>query len=427
MSVRKRTWKNRNGEIGEAWVVAYTDQNGKRHIKTFRKKKEADDYHGRVAVEVQDGVHTPDHASITVSKAGANWLAACEADKLERATLVEYRRHLVLHIVPFIGSVRLSKLTPAMVSDLRRKLLTGAPAPGEETGKARGAATVRKVMCSLGAILSEAQKDRLVHQNVAKSLGRDRRGKAHQKRRLEVGVDIPSNAEIAAIIGALKPGNRWRPFFLTAIFCGLRASELRGLRWQDVHLDKDTNTGMIHVRQRADRFNKIDAPKSEAGTRSIPLVPIVVEALRNWRPLTGPRLVTTSGPRCPVGALDLVFPNGIGNVESLPNIASRGLWPTQIAAGVSTFKKDADGTIVLDADGKPIKEAKYPGMHALRHWFASWCLNSKAKGGRGLSLKETQSLLGHSSITLTADVYGHLFPRGDDTAELAAAQAALLG
>lgn len=427
MSVRKRTWKSARGEVKEAWVVAYTDQHGKRHIKTFDKKKDADAYHGQVTVEVNSGAHTADHASITVAVAGQRWLDACEAEHLERTTLNEYRRHLVLHIAPHIGSVRLSKLTPAIVSDLRKKLLTGAPAPGESAGKVRAPTLTRKVLCSLGAILAEAQKDGLVHQNVAKSLGRRRRGKAGQKRRLEIGRDIPSREEITAIISALDPANPWRPFLLAAIFTGLRASELRGLRWADVKLDRDTETGLINVRQRADRYNKIAAPKSEAGTRSVPLVPIVVQALREWQPLTltGPRLVT-GNTRCPTGPMGLVFPNGIGNVEHLANLCARRLWPAQIAAGV-TRVKTRGGVPVLDADGRPVLVAKYPGMHALRHWFASWCLNSRAKGGRGLSLKETQTLLGHSSIAMTADVYGHLFPGSNDSNELAAAQAALLG
>jgi len=66
-------------------------------------------------------------------------------------------------------------------------------------------------------------------------------------------------------------------------------------------------------------------------------------------------------------------------------------------------------------------------VHAFRHFFASWCINPKARGGRELPAKVVQALLGHSSIVMTLDRYGHLFPRGDDRAELAKASAALLG
>lgn len=69
--------------------------------------------------------------------------------------------------------------------------------------------------------------------------------------------------------------------------------------------------------------------------------------------------------------------------------------------------------------------AKYGGMHALRHFYASWSINRPQDGGLGLPPKVIQERLGHSSIMMTMDVYGHLFPRGDDAAEMAAAERAL--
>jgi integrase len=48
-------------------------------------------------------------------------------------------------------------------------------------------------------------------------------------------------------------------------------------------------------------------------------------------------------------------------------------------------------------------------LHAMRHFYASWCINRKADGGRELPAKNVQQLLGHSSIVITMDTYGHLF------------------
>lgn len=117
---------------------------------------------------------------------------------------------------------------------------------------------------------------------------------------------------------------------------------------------------------------------------------------------------------CPKGEHGLVFPNGRGGIEWLNNIVLGGFQPTQVTAGVTTRAKD----------GKPAP--KYTGLHALRHWFASWCINRRADGGRELPPKNVQGLLGHSSITVTLDTYGHLYPRGDDAAELAEAARGLL-
>ena len=80
-----------------------------------------------------------------------------------------------------------------------------------------------------------------------------------------------------------------------------------------------------------------------------------------------------------------------------------------------------------DEAGIPISVAKYTGLHALRHFHASWSINRRADGGLELPAMVVQERMGHSSIMMTMDVYGHLFPRGDDAAELAAAEKALLG
>ena len=62
-------------------------------------------------------------------------------------------------------------------------------------------------------------------------------------------------------------------------FTGLRSSELRGLRWKDI----DVKASQLHVRQRADRYNKIGAPKSEKSVRTLPLDTITLDALREWK------------------------------------------------------------------------------------------------------------------------------------------------
>ena len=72
-----------------------------------------------------------------------------------------------------------------------------------------------------------------------------------------------------------------------------------------------------------------------------------------------------------------------------------------------------------------LDHAKYTGMHALRHFYASWCINRRADGGLELPAKVVQERLGHASIVMTLDTYSHLFPRGDDAGIEAAAERAL--
>jgi integrase len=384
MSVRRRTWESADGSRGEAWVVNYTDSGGKRRLKTFKRRRDAEGFELAVSGEVRIGLHVPDSQSVTIAEAGRLWLDSCAAAELERATLVDYRRHLELHIIPLIGAVKLSQLTAPMVrgfADALRKSGTSS-------------AMVRKLRVSLSAILTDALERGLVAQNIVKGMRKQRRGNEtdRHKGKLKIGVDIPAPDEVRAIIAHLE--GRWRPLFLTAIFTGLRASELRGLRWSDVDLTR----GEIYVRQRADRYRVIGRPKSETSERSVPLPPMVINVLRQHR------------LACPKGEQDLVFPNDAGNVYDHASIIKRGLVPLVVKAGL------------VDAKGK----AKYTGLHALRHFYVSWCINRRVDGGLELPLKVVQARLGHASIQMTADTYGHLFPRGDDGSELAAAERAFL-
>ncbi len=411
MSVRKREWTTPKGEKKSAWVVDYHDAAGKRRLKTFAKKKEADQFAATATVEVKEGVHVADSASIGIEEAGKLWIANAKAIALERATIMDYERHLRMHINPFIGRTKLPSFSIAKARAFEDQLRDAGRSP----------AMIKKVLVSLGSLIADAQERGLVARNVIRDM-KKRRGsseKRHEKRqkgRLKIGVDIPTREDVKALLGVLT--GRWRPVILVAIFCGLRASELRGLRWTDVDLDKRE----IHVRQRADRFNDIGRPKSESGERTVPAPPMVINALKEWK-LVCPR--RDSGKKDetgePIMVLDLVFPNGAGKVEQLNNILRRGLHPAWVSAGVAVETGEVDNK------GKPVVAPKYTGMHALRHFFASWCINRKEDGGLALPPKVVQERMGHSSISVTMDTYGHLFPRNDDADEMAAAERAFLG
>lgn len=414
MSVRKRQWTTSKGERKEGWIVDYVDQAGRRHIKSFAKKKEADRAEAAIKVEVHAGVHTAASDSKTVREAADLWLSACEGAGLEPATIAAYRQHVRLHIVPYLGRERLSQLSAPLIRSFEDDLRTGAPAPGALEGKPRSVAMVKRVLRSLGAIVADAQERGLVARNVIRELrsnrhrGKERRAERRQKGKLRVGVDIPTREEIKAIVLVLK--GKKKPLILTAIFTGLRSSELRGLRWSDVDLARRE----LHVRQRADRYKTIGKPKSESGNRTIPFPSLVSNALREWK------------MACPIGDDDLVFPTPAGKVEYHSNIVKTALWPALTEAGVTVPVLDEKGEPVIAKNGKQVVAPKYSGLHALRHFYASWCINAKEDGGLALPPKVVQERLGHSTIMMTLDVYGHLFPRNDEAKQMDAAERSLL-
>jgi integrase len=374
------------------WRASYTDGAGVRRKKQFPRKSDAEAWLVEICHDVARGVHTPGSISPTVKEAAALWIKRCNEKRLESTTIDGYEEHVDLHIVPFIGAKKLSELTVPAVNSFADQLRTAD----------RSAAMIKKVVGSLGAIFKEARRRGLSNVDPTSGIELDLPDREDPR------PVIPTKSELQAIIAGAA--GRWRPVILVAIFCGLRASELRGLRWADV----DFENRQLNITQRADASHKIGRLKSKAGYRSIPCPSGVLNALREWK------LV------CPKGDLGLVFPNGIGKVESHSNLVERGFQPIQLAAGISERRQATDQATdkpAVDDAGKPVmvEVAKY-GMHALRHACASLWIES------GYNPKQIQRLMGHSSIKVTFDIYGHLFADADaDQRAAEAVQNRLLG
>lgn len=292
----------------------------------------------------------------TISDAIQQWLKQCKRNDLERATMRSYRNHADIHIKPKLGDVILTDLDIDTIEEFLDEML--------ETSSR---SMVKKVLVSLRSIVSVAVKKEWISRNIVSDVD-FKISSRHRKAK-----EIPTKAEINLIIA--KADKVYKPLFTTAILTGMRISELRGLRWCDIDWDKR----LIRVTQRADRYSNIGSLKTASALRNIPMSPLVFKALTKWK------------AKCPESKLDLVFPNGAGNPESLSNIYNRGLKPLLIANGI------------VKEDGK----AKY-SMHQLRHAAASLFIEQK------WSLKKIQTIIGHASISTTMDIYGHLF---DDAEE----------
>jgi integrase len=371
MSIRKRTWKSA-GEIRTAWVVNYTDRDGNRRLKTFELRKDAAAWWTTVSSKIKDGTHVPDN-KITLGALYQLWIDDCanggpDRPPLERTTIEQRRQHLRLHIDPFMGRVKLTDLTTAHVTDLMSRLRAAG----------RSVAMVRKVRSTLRTALEFAREQKLVAVNVV-AVGRRTRanGRHDGNLSLKAGRDFPTKAELKLLID--NAPERWRAFIVTAVFTGMRASELRGLPWSNVDFDNR----VIHVSQRADLFRKIGPPKSKAGWRDIPMTPLVVNALRQHK--------------LAIGGNELVFPSRTGGVAAHTNFLKHTWKPLQEACSIGYYE-----------------------FHSLRHAAASLFIEL------GWQPKRIQAVLGHSSITMTFDRYGHLFPQEDLAAGMAKLEAAVV-
>jgi integrase len=382
-TIKKRSWITSKGEPREAWVVRYADQSGVWRLKTFARQRGAKDWLAELLPAVAQGTHMPESTAPTVSTAAAAWIRRGEADGKERSTIKQRRQHVDHHILPLLGAG--TKLSRIDVAEFRDELLT-----------TRSRALAKKVMTSLKAIAKQAKMAHL-----AADVEKIETGGRHRKR-LEIGRDIPTPDEVRALLAAAT--GYMRALLAVAVFCGLRMSEVRALRWLDVDFD----ARRLHVRQRADKWGSIGPLKSETSYRSVPMSPFVVNTVREWK------------LACPKGELDLVFPNGAGNVESLPNIWNRRFAPLQVACGIVEQKLDGDGIPVFTDDRKPVMVAKY-GLHALRHFFASWLID------QSFNVKRISALMGHSSPMVTLTIYAHLMPADDDHEKFAVGETALVG
>jgi integrase len=366
-SIRKRAWTTAKGEPRESWQVDFVDQQGKRRHKQFRRRKDADAFMVTARGQVAAGTFTPESISTTLGEAIDGWLARAQAEGLEAGTVQQYRQ-LAAHVRALLpAGLKLAKLSTARVEQFRDDLL-----------KAHSRPMARKILGGLKSVLKDARRRGLVAQNVAAETVIGANGR--HKERLRVGVDVPTPGEVRAMLEAAN--GKSKAMVVLAALAGIRASELRALRWSDVQLGDHP---AVTVAQRADRWSAIGSPKSATSRRTVPLGETAVRALKEWR------LAQPHGRA-------LCFGTSADKPDMLGNLQRRLLTPLCAAAGVPRYS-----------------------WHSLRHYAVSMWLAS------GIDPKTVQHWAGHSTLMLTLDTYGHMIPRPDDHQRIAAAEAALLG
>jgi len=296
-SIRKRTLPSGKS----AWLVDYRDANGKRRASHFATKRNADEFLVHVRAQISTGLYIHQANRYTVADIVRDWLDNCASrqasgQRMERGTFQDYEAKARLHILDSevgLGATRLSRLTRKAVNDFRDRLL--------ESG--RSEPTTRKVLTCLRQVLNHARDNGLIATNPASDV------RVLRTTRIERKIVVPSKADVRRLIDSAS--DSFRPLLAVTAFCALRASETRGLSWNDV----DFEEGVIHVRQRADAFNTLGEPKSAAGARSVPIGPYIANLLKRWR------------LACPKGSLDLVFPNRSGGIRAHTTVLKRHFKP----------------------------------------------------------------------------------------------------
>jgi integrase len=182
----------------------------------------------------------------------------------------------------------------------------------------------------------------------------------------------------------------YRTLIMTAVFTGARHDELLALQWGDL----DLNAGRVRICRSLSWARLPDEklrprfypPKTKAGTRTIPLAPELVHALKVWK------------LHCPASPDELVFPTADGTPMYRGTVLRLGLYPALRRAGLRRVD-----------------------MQSLRHSFASALI------AQGCSVTEVQHYLGHSKPTTTLSIYSHWFSHTQTDAVQQFAQRVLSG
>lgn len=269
------------------------------------------------------------------------------------ATRSWYRTQ-IRHIVASIGRHRLDRLRASHVETLVATL--------REAGRA--ASTIRGCQTVLRAILATAQRDGLVATNVAAQVSRPKVG-ATLARAL-------STDEVAALLSAMD-GHRLRALVIFLLGTGVRRSEALALSWTDVDLD----AGTVDIRGSLTRTGGalVVGPTKARAQRHLALAPSVVATLRAHRSAQRAARLAVGSAWTDSG---FVFVSQIGTPWEPRNV-SRAITAAARKAGLAGVS-----------------------AHTLRHTFASHSLTA------GVPLSTTSKLLGHASVAITADTYGHL-------------------
>ena len=332
--------------------------NGKRSSITTKTKKEANDWLLKMRVQ-QDAGGRLNRPSLTLSEYLEEWLVSIESS-LRPGTFYQYQMTVRKHILPSLGKWRMQELRGEYIQRLYVS----------KTKEGRGNRTVEMIHAVLHNALKQAVKLEIINRNPV-----DGTTPPHPEYK---EMRVYDGSQVSQFLLAAR-GNPYEMLYYLAVTTGMRQSELLGLTWSSLDWEKKIIRVQWQLKRnfKSGSKNYFVAPKTNAGRRTIALGEDTVEKLRNHlkqqeeqRKLAGDKWEEN----------DLIFPSEVGTPINQSNLFTR-------------FKR------LLSVAGLP--EIRF---HDLRHTNASLLLNY------GTPPIIVSHRLGHSKVSITLDIYGHLIP-----------------
>ncbi len=361
--IRQRNKKSGTWSIVLELGKDTADKRKQQWITVRGSKRDAEKRLAEVLYQSDVGIYVAP-GKTTVADYLERWLVDYAKPNLSPRGFERYADIIKRHLIPAMGTIQLSRLKPEHLQRHYSDVLASGLS-------AASAAYHHRV---LHIALATAVKWGLVARNVADAVTppRDRRPEMQTWDEYELNIFLEA-----------AKGRQYYALFYTALFTGMRRSELLALRWQDI----DFIYGQINVsrslHQLRDNSFVFTAPKSAKSRRTIALPPsafLVLEAYRKAKEVEYSMMGTT------LNDSELVFCNLDGSPWR-PNTITRAWSMLAARAGV-----------------KPIR------LHDARHTHASLMLK------QGIHPKIVQERLGHASISMTLDTYSHVAPGLQDAA-----------
>jgi integrase len=333
------------------WCVDFYDQHGKRRLKMMPEganKKQAMDKLEEIRKQVDGGVFLPTKQIPKFSEVAKDWIE-WKKPNLRITTWECYEGHTRTHFSD-LNHLPINRINVTTVE----KFITTKRESGIHIG------TLRKVLVTLGQIFNYAVRHRYMSHNPLKEAERPRDQSGEGERGRDK-IQILSPGQIKALLDQ-EENPQFKMLFMLTIFTGARQGEILGAKWSDI----DWGNSQIHIQR---TFNKghFFTPKTQTSNRRVDIGPTVLKALKEWK------------LACPRNEHGLLFASGAGQPINYSNLVQRHFRPA-------------------------LKDAELPMMrfHDLRHTFASLLIE------QGENVKYIQTQLGHSSPTVTLNVYAHL-------------------
>ena len=353
------------------WVCDWRDPSGKRYIETVDGDRAAAER--RLAEIVRTGKQAA-NKRLTFKEYGEWWLENCAKAQIKDSTFQEYRAVLIKHLNPLFGSRPLVKISRAMVRELI------AIKQKEKLSQS----TIRNILAPMRGMYNQAIEDGEAHANPAARVG-----KFNKRSGSEKTINPLTREEIQTfLLKTRKTMPAYYPLFLYAPRTGLREGELIALKGTDV----DFKGKFIDVQRNISR-GRVGTPKN-GKSRRVDMSSQLVEVLQ----------AMLSQKRS--AALQAEMKKPVGERRDAATIVSEVMedWLFTTPAGARLEPSNLRKVFNKLLTAAELRRVRF---HDLRHTFATLLI------GQGESLAYVRDQLGHHSIQITVDTYGHLVPGGN--------------